>query len=150
MAHVTRVVPHPYQIVFAALSDPRTYPEWLVGARSIRHVEDGWPRVGTRFHHRVGLLGPLTVEDHGESLPVEGPNRLAMSVRARPLGSARVVFAVAPVPAVGGTPSSRIEFDEEVVGIMAPLRPVLDPLVKVRNERSMDAFVRYLDASHPY
>ncbi len=149
MAHVTRVVPHTCETVFAALSDPHTYPEWLVGARAMRHVEDGWPRVGTRFHHRVGLLGPLTVDDHGESLAVDGRNRLAMAVRARPLGSARVIFSVSPVPAVGGTRSSRIDFEEEVIGLMAPLMPVLDPLIKARNERSMDAFARYLDAAHP-
>lgn len=149
MTRVTRVVPQRSETVFAALSDPYTYPEWLVGARSIRHVEDGWPRVGTRFHHRVGLLGPLTVEDHSESLAVDVPDRLAMSVRARPLGSARVVFSLTPVPSAGGTWSTRIEFDEELIGFMRPLTPVLKPLIKLRNERSLDAFARYLNTTEP-
>jgi hypothetical protein len=49
-------------MVYAHLIDPRTYPDWLVGAQHIRGVDSHWPDRGAQFHHRVGL-GPLTIDD---------------------------------------------------------------------------------------
>ena len=53
MTEVRRTIPHPRHRVFATLVTPETYPMWLVGAKHIRAVDDGWPAVGTKFHHRV-------------------------------------------------------------------------------------------------
>src|SRR3546814_10022652 len=47
--------------VFDHLLDPWRYPEWLLGASTMRAVDDHWPEVGSRFHHRVGF-GPLKVD----------------------------------------------------------------------------------------
>ena len=52
MVSVHRTIPQPVDAVFAAVVDPETYPHWLVGARDMRRVEDRWPEVGSRFHHR--------------------------------------------------------------------------------------------------
>src|SRR3954468_7397574 len=105
---VTRWALRPIGEVFDALADPHTYPSWLVGCREIRKVDDGWPAPGSRFHHRVGLVGPLTVNDDTESLEIESPRHLALEVRFRPLGRGRVAF---PLPETvqgrgAGTPST--------------------------------------------
>src|SRR5215207_3487776 len=95
MVSVTRYAVAPVERVFEVVSDPRTYPEWLVGAREIRSVDEDWPQPGSRFHHRVGLVGPLTVADSSEVLEVDPPASLVLEVRARPFGRARAEFRVA-------------------------------------------------------
>src|SRR6188472_2881403 len=97
MVSVTRYAVAPIERVFEVISDPRTYPDWLVGAREIRSVDEDWPQPGSRFHHRVGLVGPLTIPDSTSSVEVEPPTRLVLEVRARPLVKGRVEFTLASV-----------------------------------------------------
>jgi uncharacterized protein YndB with AHSA1/START domain len=145
MAEVVRYVRLPIDEVFAAVSDPRTYPHWLVGAKAIRSVDEGWPAAGTCFHHRVGLVGPLTLADSTEVLEVEAPHRLVLDARARPFGRARVAFDLASEPSDDGTAVTRISIDEVPAGALHPLTPVIDPLTAGRNRASLNAFVAYLN-----
>src|SRR3546814_12648700 len=85
MSAVSATIEAPVSAVWAALVDPDTYPDWLIGARRIRRVEDGWPRPGTSFHHVVGLGGPLSIADRTPALEVQDQRLLKMEVRARPL-----------------------------------------------------------------
>src|SRR3546814_11069479 len=71
MSSVSATIEAPVSAVWAALVDPDTYPDWLIGARRIRRVEDGWPRPGTSFHHVVGLGGPLSIADRTTALEVD-------------------------------------------------------------------------------
>jgi uncharacterized protein YndB with AHSA1/START domain len=86
MSRVTHRFDVPIESVFAALVDPWTYPEWLVGAQDMRSVDPGWPAPGSSFHHRVGLAGPLTIADSSSSCEVDAPELLVLEVRARPAG----------------------------------------------------------------
>lgn len=81
--------------VFAALTDPSTYPQWLRGCKEIRAVDADWPEPGSAFHHRVGVW-PLHVDDRTEVVALDRPRRLELLARARPAGDARVVFDLAP------------------------------------------------------
>ncbi len=47
-------VPAAPEAVFAVLSDPETYPEWLAGAQHIRQVDDRFPRRGRSSTTRSG------------------------------------------------------------------------------------------------
>ena len=51
-AEVRVVVPAPPAAVFAVLSDPETYPEWLAGAQRIRRVDDDFPDAGSQVRPR--------------------------------------------------------------------------------------------------
>jgi uncharacterized protein YndB with AHSA1/START domain len=128
-------IARPPATVFAALVDPHTYPRWLVGARQIRSVDAGWPQAGTKFHHRVGIGGPLSIADSTSSLGVDPPNRLDLQVRARPLGRGRVTFRLRPEGEGEGT---ALSFTEEPLGALRWLAPMLDPFTRVRNQRSLD------------
>ena len=130
------------ETVFEALVDPTTYPDWLVGAQQIRAVDDAWSRPGARFHHRVGLVGPLTIADSTKVLEVEAPRRLTLEVRARPLGRGRATFLVQG-PDEGPV---TVELDEVPLGLLSILRPLLDPLTVVRNKRSLDLLADHLAA----
>ncbi len=80
--------------VFEVLTDPTTYPQWLVGAQRIDHVQDHWPEPGAKFFHRIGVgpavvLGSTTVRTH------EAPHRLDLAAGMGPLGEALVWFRIA-------------------------------------------------------
>ncbi len=138
----------PIDEVFDALSDPETYPTWLVGCRAIRSVDDDWPSEGAHFHHRVGLVGPLTVNDSSEILEIDRPGHLALEVRFRPAGRGRVDFWLASDPAPDGSVRTRIDMDEAPIGLIAPTAPLLGPLTVGRNRASLNSFVAYLN-EHP-
>ncbi len=144
MARSVRDIPAPAGAVFDALLDPETYPHWLVGAKEIRAVDDNWPEVGSRFHHRVGLGGPVTVADSTKVLAIDAPNLLSLEVRARPLGRGVATFTLTsngPDPA----PGCSVQIDEAPIGTLAPLHPLFAPFIKARNDKSLEqlaAFVR--------
>lgn len=98
MSHNEIEIDAPVERVFDELTDPRTYPDWLVGAKRIRSVDGGWPRAGTAFHHTVGI-GPFTVSDRTTVLDVHRPNRLHLDTGVGPFGAARVTFTVEAVSA---------------------------------------------------
>ncbi|MCU1353724.1 MAG: Polyketide cyclase/dehydrase [Acidimicrobiales bacterium] len=146
MSIVSRYALVPIEEAWAAVVDPTTYPEWLVGARKIRDIDDGWPAVGSRFHHRVGLAGPLSVADTTEVLAIEEPHRLTLEARARPFGRAKVDFRLATETGDDGRTRTRITVDEVALGAVATVQPVLDPVIDARNRASLNALVAYLNA----
>jgi uncharacterized protein YndB with AHSA1/START domain len=123
----------PPERVFAVLSDPESYADWVVGSHSIRDADPNWPEIGTRFHHRVGV-GPLTVNDHTEVLEVDPPRRLVLRARARPLGTARVEITLASRD--GGTDVTMTEVAGDPFSKLA-LNRFTDPLVHYRNRESL-------------
>jgi uncharacterized protein YndB with AHSA1/START domain len=141
MVSVTRYAAVPLERVYEVVSDPTTFPEWLVGAREIRSVDDDWPKVGSRFHHRVGLVGPLTVADSSEVLAVDPPTLLVLEVRARPFGRARAEFRLADA----GGDRTRITLSETPIGALSPLAPVLERTIEPRNRASLNALVALLN-----
>lgn len=145
---VTRWVLRPIAEVFDAISDPETYPTWLVGCRAIRSIDDQWPSVGAHFHHRVGLAGPLAVSDSSEALEVDPPSHLAIEVRFRPAGRGRVDFWLSSDPAPDGSIRTRVDMDEAPIGLLAPAAPFLSPLIESRNRTSLNSLVAYLN-EHP-
>ena len=119
--------------VFAVLSDPETYADWVVGSHSIRDADTDWPAVGTRFYHRVGA-GPLTISDHTEVLEADPPHRLLLRARARPLGTAKVELVL--TPRAGGTLVKMTEVAGDPLSKLA-LNRLTDPLVRRRNRESL-------------
>jgi uncharacterized protein YndB with AHSA1/START domain len=134
----------PASDLFAILVDPDTYPRWLVGTKKIRSVDAGWPSPGSSFAHTVGF-GPLAIPDRTTVREIEAPNVLELLVRARPLIEAVVRFEVAAT-----TTGSRLRMTETPVGIHKVIAPVVAPLIRARNERSMDRLRAVSDAMHIY
>lgn len=145
---VTRWALRPIDEVYDALADPETYPAWLVGCRAIRSIDDGWPAEGSQFHHRVGLVGPVAVNDSTQSLDANRPSHLALEVRFRPAGRGRVDFWLTEDPGPKGTARTRIDMDEAPIGLLAPAAPALGQLIEGRNRASLNSFVAYLN-EHP-
>jgi len=119
---------------FAVLIDPDTYPRWLVGAKTIRDVDDGWPAPGSRFHHSVGA-GPVQIPDSTTVLASEPGRMLKLRVRARPFVVAEATFSV-----IGDAARCVVSLQEEptVRGPASIVRLVMDPSIHVRNQRSLE------------
>jgi uncharacterized protein YndB with AHSA1/START domain len=116
--------------VFAVASNPWRYPDWVVGAKKVRGVDDDWPRPGSRFHHRFGL-GPATVDDSTVLEAFEPPRRMVLRVRARPTGMGRVELKLND-DGTGGTDIEMTEYP--LAGVPKRLDgKVLDAVVAVRN-----------------
>lgn len=120
--------------VFAVLSEPENYGDWVVGSDTIRDADPGWPKPGSRFHHRVGV-GPVKVNDHTEVLEADPPHRLVLHACARPLfGTAKVAMLL--VAHDGGTFVTMIETAGDRLSRLA-LNRLTDPLIHVRNIESL-------------
>ncbi len=123
------------ETVYEVLADGRSYEKWLVGCKRIRDVDTGWPTPGTRIHHRVGLGGPLTLDDTTKSLEEHRPNYLRLEARARPIGVAEVRFDIEP------TDDGRCEVvirEEPIRGFAKTVHnPVLDVMIAFRNRKSL-------------
>ncbi|MCC6434263.1 MAG: SRPBCC family protein [Acidimicrobiales bacterium] len=141
MAYTCAEFAAPVETVFAVLTDPTTYPSWLIGAADIRSIDRSWPAPGSRFHHRVGV-GPFTLADSTEVLEIEPDRMLRLAVRARPL-----IAAVATFRLIGEPGRSVVTLEEEpshrIIGNL--VRPVLDPLTHLRNQRSLRHLVELVE-----
>lgn len=125
--------------VFACLVDAESYPSWLVGAKQVRVDDPSWPRPGSSFKHEVGA-GPIEVHDETSVKGVVPDRALDLVVRARPLFEADVHFDLVPE----GT-GTRLRMKETPRGPFRPLAPLVAPLVKLRNDRSLARLARRLD-----
>src|SRR3546814_13454114 len=97
----------------------------------MRAVDDHWPEVGSRFHHRVGF-GPLKVNDRSKIIEIEPPTRLVLHVRATPAVQGIVTFTVEPA-----AEGSILWLPEEPAGKLGRLiRPVLVRAPHVRTQAS--------------
>jgi uncharacterized protein YndB with AHSA1/START domain len=133
MARNQRYIDAPPERVFALLSDPRRYSEWVVGSSEIRDADPAFPAPGSRFHHSVGI-GPLVVKDHTEVLACDPPWSLTLEAKARPLASATVRMLLEPRRS--GTWVTMIE---DPSGCSAPLKylPLTHVFGRVRNFESL-------------
>ena len=125
--------------VFRTLTDAAHYPDWLVGAKHIRHVSPDWPAVGSHFKHRVGF-GPATLPDRTSVRAIEPDRRLELFVRARPLLEAHVEFTLEPQGS-----GCVLTMTETPAGLFKLLAPLTQPLVKARNERSIQRLVELVE-----
>jgi uncharacterized protein YndB with AHSA1/START domain len=131
------------QQVWAALADPDTYADWVVGSDSIRTADDEWPATGSKFHHRVGS-GPLKVRDHTEVLESTPPRHLVLHARARPIGTARVELTIAERS--GGSRVTMRETAGDRLTLLA-LNPLTYPLMNRRNTTALKRLKRIAEAT---
>ncbi len=120
--------------VWAVLTDAYAFPDWVVGARRIRAVDDGWPQPGTAFYHEVGGW-PFRIKDNTKVRELVPPTRLVLEARARPAGIAAVTLLLEEL-----TPGrTRVTILEDPVAGPAKLvpKPIVDALTKARNAESM-------------
>jgi uncharacterized protein YndB with AHSA1/START domain len=123
----------PPQAVWDVLADTGSYSYWVVGSKVIRDADPTWPEPGSKFHHTIGL-GPLTLDDHTESLEVDEPRRLKLRAKGRPVGTATVTMELTP-----HAEGTVVRMTENPDGIYAALslNPVMHVITKLRNAESL-------------
>ncbi len=114
------------------LADGWLYALWVVGATSLRDVEESWPAEGARIHHSVGAW-PAVVHDATKVLEVEPERMLYLRAALWPAGEANVRMTLAP-----DGDGTRVVMEEEVASGPMALIPKLayGPLLKWRNVES--------------
>jgi hypothetical protein len=120
--------------VWDTLADPFSYADWVVGSKEIRGADDDWPAPGTRFHHTLVGIGPLSLKDHTESLAAHAPLFLDMRAKARPFGTARVTLQMTPHQ--GGT-VVRMTENPDGLSTLLRLNPVIQLLTTLRNAEAL-------------
>lgn len=133
-AVITRAVNAPPEVVWEVLSDGWMYGMWVVGASRIRSVEHGWPGVGSKIHHSVGLW-PVLIDDHTEVLESTPNRELLLKARAWPAGEAHVRLTLEP----GRAGHTTISIQEDVTagaGRLLP-RPARQLMLSPRNTETL-------------
>ena len=139
MTVVRRRTSAPPAAVFAVLADGWRYADWVVGAKTIRHVDDSWPAVGARFHHKVGV-GPVEIRDSSVCEAVEPDRSVSLRVKAFPAGSARVRIVLQPTDD-GGT--EIIMEERPLEGFVRRFdNPLQRAALRVRNVESLRRLAR--------
>lgn len=133
MNATTRVVAAGIDQVWSVLADGWLYPLWVVGATCMREVDEGWPAVGTRLHHSVGVW-PLIIEDSTTVRRCEPGSLLELRAAAWPGGEADVRILLRA--ADDGT---AVTLEEDLVRGPSKLvpRPVRARLLRRRNAESL-------------
>jgi NAD(P)-dependent dehydrogenase (short-subunit alcohol dehydrogenase family)/uncharacterized protein YndB with AHSA1/START domain len=130
--------------VFAVLSDPERYPEWVVGADAIRDYDEEFPEVGSRFHHEVGP-GPINIRDHSEVLEVDAPRRLVLKAKARPLGTATIALDLQE--SERGTEVLMEEVPGDRLTSLFIGNPVADTALRLRNAEGLSRLKRLVEGT---
>jgi NAD(P)-dependent dehydrogenase (short-subunit alcohol dehydrogenase family)/uncharacterized protein YndB with AHSA1/START domain len=130
--------------VFAVLSDPESYPRWVVGADKIRDYDQEFPQVGSRFHHEVGP-GPINIRDHSEVLEVDPPRRLVLKAKARPLGTATIGLDLRE--RAGGTEVRMEEVPGDRITSLFVGNPVADTALRLRNAEALGRLKRLVEGT---
>lgn len=127
-------IPASIDAVWDVLVDPTAYVCWVVGGRTVRDVDTGWPAPGTAFHHTAGMW-PVVVKDKTKVIDLEPKRRIVLEARARPAGTAKVVLTLEPAP----NGETHVVFTEEPLSGPVRLipRPLLELMTKPRNAESL-------------
>lgn len=133
MARTEIVIGAPPERVFAVLSDPGTYADWVVGTQAIRGADSDWPAPGSALYHTVGA-GPLSLRDRTRVVDCEAPVMLELHARARPLPAADVTLWLSPER--DGTRVTMLESPSQPV-LSALMGPVGHFALHLRNQESL-------------
>lgn len=132
MSRNRTLVAAPPEVVFAVLSDPRTYARFTVGTKRIRRFDPRWPEVGSVFHHTLGV-GPLILHDLSRVVELDEGRRLVLRAQMRPFAVNRVAFELRPSETGTGT---HVDIEEHAIEgpAGAVWNPVLEGLLWLRNQ----------------
>ena len=133
-AVVSRIVNAPPDAVWSVLADGWVYAAWVVGASRIREVDHGWPQVGCRIHHSVGLW-PALIDDTTHVLACREGTELLLKARAWPAGEAHVRITLTAERADHTT----VRMAEDATGGPGRLipRPLRQALIGPRNVETL-------------
>lgn len=124
------------------LADAERFPDWVVGASHVVHVDADFPAPGTRFRHRVGV-GPLGVTDYTEVTAIDPPRRIALKGKARPLGTATIELAVREL--AGGAEVRMVEEPGDRLSALLGGNRVADLGLRLRNAAALARLKRLVE-----
>jgi uncharacterized protein YndB with AHSA1/START domain len=85
----------PPERVFAVLSDPSAYGDWVVGTKAVPEADATWPEPGASLRYVAGA-GPVRFSDRTRVLGSEPPHRLELLAEAGPMPAASITIELEP------------------------------------------------------
>ncbi|MEV3987441.1 SRPBCC family protein [Streptomyces sp. NPDC049837] len=95
MAVRHQLIKSPPEAVWAVLSDPSRYSDWVVGTASSRPKDGDWPKPGSALEYTV-RLGPRTASGETVVRLCEPPRCLELEAQSDALGTARIAIELRP------------------------------------------------------
>ncbi|MFD9523591.1 SRPBCC family protein [Streptomyces sp. NPDC059979] len=95
MAVRHQLIRRPPQAVWAVLSDPTRYGEWVVGPSESTPLDAAWPEVGSRLRYTV-RIGPWSTDGVTTVRHREPGKELELEASFRSLGTARIFLQLRP------------------------------------------------------
>jgi uncharacterized protein YndB with AHSA1/START domain len=134
MIKVSRTIGTSPERIFAVLADGWSYASWVVGAAHIRDVDDGWPAVDTRIHHRIGPW-PLHIQDQTVVRAMEPNQLLELDAHAWPFGAALIRLTLDQVSPT----TTRVRMAETLSSGIARITPkaALSLMLRPRNSEAL-------------
>lgn len=124
------------------LSDAERYPDWVVGASDVVHVDGDFPAPGSRFRHRVGI-GPLSVSDYTEVTAIDPPRLIVLKGKARPVGTATIELTVREL--AGGSEVRMVEAPGDRLSALVGANPLADATLRLRNSEALARLKRLVE-----
>jgi Polyketide cyclase / dehydrase and lipid transport len=143
MAKIVISLPTTPDRVFSLLEDPRSLAYFVVGTRTIRRFDPGWPDPQTEVHHTIGIF-PFLLRDKTTVVEAQPGTYLALEARFRPIGVMRVEFRLAD-----RGDHTELTVDEYPVSgpvAVSGIRRAVDALVALRNLEMSRRLKRLIDA----
>ncbi|WP_299531592.1 SRPBCC family protein [uncultured Streptomyces sp.] len=142
MAVRHHLVARPPEAVWAFLSDPSRYGEWVVGTSDSQPDEGRWPEVGASLTYTV-RIGPVELRGHTVVRRSEAPGILELEAYSGPLGSARIAFDIRP----WGEGTLVVLDEHPLRGMGARVHnAVADALIQVRHRKMLSRLGEQVEA----
>lgn len=81
------------EAVWAALTEPMSYPRWLVGVKDVLWVDEAWPQPGAGVDY-LFRWGPFSLRGRVTVLEAQRPGHLRLRWKRRLLGDAVAEFTI--------------------------------------------------------
>lgn len=131
------------EAVWAVLSEPALFGEWVVGTKAVPRADETWPQPGSRLEYELGV-GPIGVGDETIVVEAEEPRLLVLRAVLKRLGAATIRIELTPE----GDGTLVVMKEEPVEGAIDLLHnPISDALLGKRNDVGLDRLRRLVEAA---
>ncbi|WP_445397891.1 SRPBCC family protein [Streptomyces sp. LE64] len=131
--------------VWAVLSNPARYADWVVGTRDSAPGSGDWPEVGSTLTYTLALPGRRRADGHTVVRRFEPPRHLELEAH-NPLGSARIALDIRP----WGDHTLVILDEHPLRGAAGALHNTLvDALIQLRHRRMLPSLATVVEREHP-
>ncbi|MDV5144027.1 SRPBCC family protein [Streptomyces sp. SBC-4] len=144
MAVRHQLIRRPPGAVWAVLSEPTRYAEWVVGPSESMPLDHAWPDVGSRLRYTVPL-GPWSAEGVTTVRHRESGKELELEAAFKALGTARIFLQLRP----WGEETLVVCDEHPLRGVGGTLHnPAVEVLLQLRHRGMLARLAKLVEQDH--